>query len=213
MDAPQLYRVGSIAAFAYVAAQIAQRLIRIAMGDQPDPLLTRLETLDVVRASVIWLSFWALPVAFYALYRRLAGRFLHLALLGLAASLFFVACELFYRTIDLFVVTRHWAANPELAGRVALWNDVVDGWYVMLLAAHVIGLAAFAGALGLRGGRLERIAAAAIAAYTLVSVMRLAAYAVPTLEPICAALYFPTAVACFAAIGVTLRQRQADSVP
>lgn len=104
------------------------------------------------------------------------------------------------------MVTRLWAPRAELAGRVAAWNQIVDGWYVMLLVAHVIGVAAFAAALGWRGGRLERIAAAANAAYALITATRLAAYAVPALLPICVALYFPTALASFAAIGAVLRR-------
>jgi hypothetical protein len=74
------------------------------------------------------------------------------------------------------------------------------------VAAHAIGLTAFAVALGWRGGRLERIAAAAVAACALVTATSLIAYAVPALEPICVALSFPSAVASFAAIGVALRR-------
>jgi hypothetical protein len=194
LDCRRLYLAGSVAAFTYVAAQVVQKLIRLA-SDAP---LDRLDALDILRASVVWLSFWGIPVAYYALYRHLAGRRPQLALLGLAASILFVVCELGYRTVDLFVVTRRWAATrPDLVG---LWDQLVEGWYVALLIAHLVGLAAYACALG----RRQPVAAASLGAYGLVTAMRLVAYAFVPLEPICAALYFPTAVASAAAIGATL---------
>jgi hypothetical protein len=213
MDVPRLHLAGGLASLAYAAAQVTQWIIRSVASAPADPLSSRLSTLDQARAFVIWLSFWALPIAIYALFRRTVEHRPNWARLGLAASIWFVCCELCYRTIGLFVVTRQWtvrweqvsgAARAELAERIALWNELVLGWYVMLLTAHAIGLVAFACAIGWRGGWIDRLACLSLAAYGGVTGLRLVAYAVPALEPICAALYFPTAVPSFVAVGALL---------
>jgi hypothetical protein len=213
MDAPRLYLAGGMASLAYAAAQVTQRIIRLVASAPADGVSYRLSTLDQARAAAIWLSFWVLPIAFYALFRRTVEHRPTWARLGLAASIWFVCCELCYRTIDLFVVTRQWAvrweqasgaARTELAERIGLWNELVLGWYVMLLTAHAIGLFAFAWAIGWRGAWIDRLASFFLAAYGVVSALRLVAYAVPALEPICAALYFPTAVPSAIAVGALL---------
>jgi hypothetical protein len=221
----RLYLVGSIAAFAYAGAQVFQWALLLVTGPPPSAaaaLQARLSSLDVARAFVVWLSFWALPITFYALYTRLIAKRPGWARLGLGASMFFVSSELFYRTIDLFVVTQHWTvrwagatgpARAALAERIAVWDELVLGWYVMLLTAHFIGLAAFACAIDRRGAWLDRVAWLSLAAYAGVTGMRLVAYPVSALEPICTQLYFPTAVACFASAGGLLCAASRDRSP
>jgi hypothetical protein len=213
MNVRRLYLVGSIASFAYAGAQVIQWAVLLVMGTSPSAtaqLQARLASLDVARAFVVWLSFWGLPIAFYALFTRVIAQRPGWARLGLGASVFFVCSELFYRTIDLFVVTQQWtvrwaaatgSARAALAGRIAVWDELVLGWYVMLLTSHFIGLAAFACAVDRRGTWTDRIASLSLAAYASVTGLRLVAYPVSALEPICAQLYFPTAVACFASTG------------
>jgi hypothetical protein len=206
----RLYRAGSLAAFGYLAAQTAQELIVVASATPATALAERLAPLDHVRAFVLWLSFLVLPMAYWALSRLAASR-PSWSRIGLVASLAFVGCELAYRTIDLFVVTQWaetWAAADSgtrvaMARRIAAWDELVLGWYVLLLTLHAIGTFAFALALGPR----ERALFATLVAYTALMALRLGAYGSTVIERACEQLYFPIVAIGFATLAVVLWRR------
>jgi hypothetical protein len=154
-----------------------------------------------------------MPITFYALYRYTVERGSSWARLGLGASIWFACCDLCYRTIELWVVTRDWMARwaeasgaerAALVARIELWDELVGGWYVMLLTTHTIGLAAFAAALGSRGGWLDRLAFVSQVAYAVLCGLRLVAYVVPALGPICLAVFLPTVATASVVVGALL---------
>jgi hypothetical protein len=217
----RLYLAGGVAAAFFLLALTVQEIVLAAAGDPAAgeaELASRLSTAQLVRASLLWIGFWGLAVAFHALYVRTVSQRPYRAQVGLVASLVFVGCELSYRTIELFVITLRWTsawavatgdARAGLAKRIGLWDDVVGGWYVLLITAHLVGAIAFAAAVGWRGRWFDRAVFATLVGYALLLVLRLCAYLVPALAQLCNDLFFPVVASNMAALAVALLREPA----
>jgi hypothetical protein len=216
MNSRRLYLGGSISALYFLLALAVQQVVLAVAGDTGGgdaELQSRLSNAQIFRALLLWIGFWGLAVAFHALYVRTSSQHRYWARVGLATSLVFVGCELSYRTIDVFVVTLRWTAawavatgdaRAELAKRIALWDEVVGGWYVFLITAHLIGAVAFAAAVGRRGRWPDRALFATLVGYAVLLAMRLGAYLVPALGLLSNDIFFPVVGAHLLALAVAL---------
>jgi hypothetical protein len=214
MKPRHLFLAGGIAAFSFLVALTVQQIVLAqSHADAAAELQSHLSVADQLRAFLLWLAFFGQPVAYYALYVHTAAQRPGSARIGLVSSLFFIACELLYRTIELFVVTRQWTAawatsvgtaREDLAHRIALWDELVVGWYVLLLTAHLIGCVAYAGAVGWRGRWLDRATFLTLIAYALLIGLRLCSYLLPALGPVCNRIFFPVVASNLVALGALL---------
>jgi hypothetical protein len=140
-------------------------------------------------------------------YSAIALRYFRIApmasVLGLIFGAAFIGFEISARSIDFFVVGRHWAhhlapaassADRETALRqFAVWNDIVLGWTFALRLAALLASCAFAAATSNEKGSWYRLAQVAF----VLNGLRLLARLLGTfadqrwLDPLNTTLYFP----------------------
>jgi hypothetical protein len=151
------YLLAALCVLVFILAQTFQELsFRFwipASKTLQDDLLTHLLTADQVRALAVMGSILllALPFTVVALrYREIAPI---ASTLGLIFAAAFIGFEISDRSIDFFVIGRHWAhqfqdaAGPEretLLRRFALWNEIVEGWYFPLMLSYLLSSCLFA---------------------------------------------------------------------
>jgi len=152
------YFIAALCVLAFILAQIFQELASLFWIPSPhspqDDLLTRLMAVDQVRALLLMSSILFLTVPYTVLalrYRKVAPV---VSMLGLIFAVAFVGFEISARSIDFFVVGRHWAhqfhdaaAGPTrdaMLQRFALWNEIVEGWYFPLMLAYLLASCSFA---------------------------------------------------------------------
>jgi len=142
-------------AFLYVLAQAFQEVVlrstRTIASEQP--ILIRLNGADEARAFILLLSFFGLLAVFSALSLRCFEESPGPAVFGLCGGFLWIASELFYRTVDFFLVTRTWAVQYLQAGaaslqdavaqRIHIWDELVSAWYFVLLLAYLIASVSF----------------------------------------------------------------------
>lgn len=206
------YRLATACCAYYVIAQIIQQaafqhgINDAATGEQG--ILQRLLPLDQFRLSVILLSFFPILVAFAAVALRRIRSSPAAALLGFTFSFLFVAAELSARSIDLFLVSRKWAAEYHsatspaiqqlIAGRIQLWDESLEAFYFVLLAGHLLASTCFAIATW-DDDRWNRIVAIAF----VLNAVRLASRVAEGylgqrwLDPVNDAVYFPAVALIF----------------
>jgi hypothetical protein len=202
---------GGLAATGYVAAAVAQRVIRaLFLGSRESPaeaILVRVQTADQVRATLVLVSIFLSLVVFVAIGINRVKRAPGAVALGLASGVLFVAMEIWYRSIDLFLVSQRWAhayrqANIEtpkqqLLQRVTDWEHLVEALYFSLLLALFLSVTSFAVALGRDSNRWVRLACLGWVLYGASVLLRLlGGYAgLDWLEPFNSQAYLPCAVA------------------
>jgi hypothetical protein len=152
------YRFATACCAYYVIAQVIQEaafrngINDAAAGEQG--ILQRLLPLDQFRLVVILFSFFPILVAFAAVALRRIRPSLAASVLGFTFSFLFVTAEVSARSIDLFLVSRKWAAEYHsaaapviqqlIAGRIQLWEESVGAIYFVLLAGHLLASTCFA---------------------------------------------------------------------
>jgi len=147
MPHPRLFAVAAVCAGFYLAAQTLQHVLRLTVLPPPATpeaeALMRMLPAETLRAVVLLLSFFALIPIYVAValdrFRAAPGA----AVCGAIFGTMFVLLEISYRTIDLFVVSGVWAHAGEL-GRLSLWDQAVNGWYLILLLSYFLSSVCFA---------------------------------------------------------------------
>jgi hypothetical protein len=216
------YRFGAVCCGYYVTAQFIQELtFHFGINDSAvgeAEILQRLTRLDQVRAILILLGFTFIPIitafAGVALCRyRLRPA---ASLLGFAFAVLFVAAEMSVRSIDYFLVSRHWAvayraaSSPAVqqvfADRIASWDASVGALYFALLGVHLLSSICFAIAIWDGHDIWNRLVALGFAATAFEGVGRLAEGYLGQgwLDGVNHALYFPVVVLSFGTLAVWL---------
>lgn len=187
-------------------------------------ILRRLTFLDQFRAVVLLLGFSLIPIL--AAYAGATLRRYRLrpaaSLLGFAFSVLFVGSEAGVRSIDLFLVSKKWAAayqatvdatvRAAIAGQIQTWDDAVGAFYYALLGAHLLSSLCFAIATWDRDNFWDCAVAVGFAATTVECASRLAeGYLGQTwLNRLNYAVYFPIVLLNFGTLAVWL-WRQTDA--
>jgi hypothetical protein len=154
------YRLAALCCAYYVTAQLLQNIIlHLGINDSASgeaEILQRLTFLDRFRAIALLLGFSIVPIL--AAYAGVALRRYALrpaaSLLGFGYAVLFVGSESAVRSIDLFLVSKYWAAayhatadatiRAVIAGRIQTWDDAVGAFYYALLGAHLLSSLCFA---------------------------------------------------------------------
>ena len=183
------YRFAALCGLYYVAAQLLQEIVfHLGINDSASgeaEILQRLTFLDQFRAVALLLGFSFIPIL--AAYAGVALRRYPLrpaaSLLGFAFSLLFVGSEAGVRSIDLFFVSKKWAAAYQatsdvtiragIAGQIQTWDDAVGAFYYALLGAHLLSSLCFAFATWDRESFWNRAVALGFAATTVECASRL----------------------------------------
>jgi hypothetical protein len=222
------YRLAAVCCAYYVAAQLLQEIVfHMGLNDSASgeaEILQRLTSLDQFRAVALLLGFSLIPIL--AAYAGVALRRYALrpaaALLGFAFSLLFVGSEAGVRSIDLFLVSKKWAAayqatmdattRAAVAGQIQKWDDAVGAFYYALLGAHVLSSLCFAIATWDRESFWDRVVALGFAATTVECASRLAEgyMGQAWLGRLNYAAYFPIVFLNFGTLAIWL-WRQADT--
>jgi hypothetical protein len=218
-----LHAVAAGGAIFYLAVQTVQRILFAFVLPRPssplEELLLRQHPADAARALLLLASFFALVPVYVAVARLRRHRAPGAASCGVLSGLLFVAFELAYRSLDLFLVGGPWAdaarASPSAAAdilaRVALWEQAVEAWYFPLLATHLASSTAFTIACWPRAGddRWHWLAAASFGLNALRLAARLlGGYAgIAPLAAFSGALYFPAVALVTALLAVWLVRR------
>jgi hypothetical protein len=207
----RLSSLGAVCGAGYVVAAITQRIIRaffVAANALPaQAMLLRCQTADLFRATLVLLSIFMSLVVFAAIAINRVKRAPGAVLLGLASGVVFVGLEVWYRSIDLFLVSLHWArefrdANVEtvkqqLLERTTEWERLVEALYFPLLVALLLTVASFALALAGDRRRWARLAALGWTLYGTSILLRILGGYVGLgwLEPFNIRAYLPCAAA------------------
>jgi hypothetical protein len=216
------YRLAAFCSAYYVVAQLLQEIVfHLGLNDAASgeaEILQRLTFLDQFRAWALLLAFSFIPIlAAYAgvALRRYSFR-PTASLLGLAYSLLFVGSEAGARSIDLFLVSKKWAAGYQatadatiragIAGQIQTWDDAVGAFYYALLGAHLLSALCFALATWDRESFWDRAVAVGFVATAVECVSRLAeGYLGQTwLDSLNRAAYFPIVLLNFGTLAVWL---------
>jgi hypothetical protein len=223
------YRLAAVCCVYYVAAQLLQEIVfHLGVNDSASgeaEILQRLTFLDQFRAVALLLGFTLIPIlaayAGVALCRyalRPAA-----SLLGFAYAVLFVGSEAGVRSIDLFLVSKHWAAayhatadatiRAGIAGRIQTWDDTVGAFYYALLGAHLLSSLCFALATWDWERFWDRAVAIGFAATTVECASRLAeGYLGQTwLSRLNYGAYFPIVVLNFGTLAVWLWRQAATT--
>jgi hypothetical protein len=169
-----MYFFATLCAGFYLVAQTLQQiLVRAVLPESAAPLdelLGRHAPAEVLRAVAILSSMFLMVPVYAAIALRRLRRSPGAAACGFAFGLLFVAFEVSYRSLDLFLVGGTWAdavrTDPTAAAavleRVAWWEQAVGAWYFPLLAVHLGSSIAFTLACWPRrgGDRWDWLAAA-----------------------------------------------------
>jgi hypothetical protein len=172
---PPMYLFATLCAGFYLIAQTLQRILLLAVlpeyASPLDELLGSRAPAETLRAVAILSSMFLMVPVYAAVALRRFRRSPGAAVCGFAFGLLFVAFEVAYRSLDLFLVGGTWAdavrADPAAAAavleRVALWEQAVGAWYFPLLTVHLGSTIAFTFACWPRrgGDRWDWLAAAA----------------------------------------------------
>lgn len=152
------YFIAALCILSFLAAQTFQELAYSfwipAANSAQDDLLSRLLTIDKIRALLLMGSivFLIVPYTVIAMrYRKVAPVASVVGLLFVAA---FIGFEISARSIEFFVISRHWAPQFHDAGsgavrdtvlrHFAVWNEMVQGWYFPLMLSYMLSSCAFA---------------------------------------------------------------------
>jgi hypothetical protein len=204
---PLFLRLAAAGSAAFVVAQLIQRALGLWGPRAADEILQRLLPTDQLRLALVGGTIGLLPVAYAAVYLQTRRAAPGAALLGLIAGCGFVGFELAYRSIDLLVVSRSWApaaaAGTLPAARFALWDELVQAWYLPLLLLHAGSSAGFAVATAARGDRWLSFALAANAVRAVLRSLQMNA-GLTVLAPLNAALYLPVTLACYGGLALWL---------
>jgi hypothetical protein len=183
------YRLAALCSVYYIAAQLLQQIVfhmglnNSASGEAE--ILQRLTFLDQFRAVVLLLGFSIIPIlaAYAGVALRRYPRRPATSLLGFVFSLLFVGSEAGVRSIDLFLVSKKWAADYQatadvairagIAGRIQTWDDAVGAFYYALLGAHLLSSLCFTLATWDRESLWDRAVAVGFAATTVECASRL----------------------------------------
>lgn len=201
---------GACAIF-YIAAQSFQEVVfrMLKAGDPLQSIATRATPLDQLHALLILLGIFLCIPLFGALTLRLYSRSPISAALGFTFGFFFVICEVLYRSVDLFVASRQWAAQymaaesqavrAVLAVRIQTWDEVVSGWYFGLLLAVLATSVSFAIAAWSRQDRKDQWLSFVFQFDALRTLIRLAGEfgGIDSLMRITYAIYFPGVLITF----------------
>jgi len=209
LDSRGFYRLGAACCVYYVFAQFIQEItFHYGINDSATgqaEILQRVLPLDQLRAVLILLGFSFIPIlTAYAAVTLLRYRLRPAAsALGLVFSSVFVGMELSIRSVDLFLISRTWAAQYQaaasdalrqaIAGRIQIWDESVGALYFALLGAHLLASVCFAIALWDRDDKWNRIVALGFALTAIECTGRIAeGYLGQTwLDGPTHALYFP----------------------
>jgi hypothetical protein len=212
--------LGAAAAALYVGAQLFQAwAFRFGLprgSGIEHEVATRLLPLDHARQLAVFASLAAIPLAYAALALATARRRPGAALVGLLCGTVFAILETAYRSVDLFAggawarelaATSDPAVHAALAGRFALFDEVVAALYLPLLLAHGAASVAFAVATW-SPARRDRTLAAVWAANGVRAGMRVLQMhaGVAAMAPVNAALYLPVSLATYGALALWLAQ-------
>ena len=186
-------------------------------------ILIRLQYADRLRGACVLLGILLLLLAYYGIaFRRLACK-PATSLLALMFSILFVSTELCYRTVDLFVVSMRWApqyfvtsslaTRGVISGRIQVWDEVVAGWYFLLLFAHLLASLFFFAATWDRTNRWNQAVAFAFSLNSVRIVGRLLeGYAGQKwLEPFNTHLYYPLHLIIFGMVALWLWHQDASA--
>lgn len=215
----RLLWAGAASAAFFVAAQVYQLVVnRLVLGPAHglDAEVAQLVAPAAqLRQALILASLFALPATFGALAwaRRREAPFA--AVFGFVFGLVFVIAELFYRGIELILVTRVWgvaylaaegAARASLGARIEAWDEFVAAWYFVLLMAHLLASLCLLATTSKPRDGWDRALAFAFALNALRLVLRLSgAFAgLPLLAAISRTLYFPAVLVIFGTIALWL---------
>jgi hypothetical protein len=196
----RLSTLGAACATGYVLAAVTQRLIRaFFLGPDASPvqaILVRCQTADRFRATLVLFSIFLSLVVFAAIAMNRVNRSPGAVLLGLLGGVLFVAMEVWYRSIDLFLVSMQWAreyrdatsetVQQQLLARTTEWDRLVEALYFPLLLALLLAVASFA--LALAGDRRRWVRLAGLG----------------WLEPFNAHAYLPCAIAGYGLTAIWL---------
>jgi hypothetical protein len=223
------YRLTAVCCVYYVAAQLLQEIVfHLGLNDAASgqaEILQRLTYLDQLRAVALLLSFSFIPIL--AAYGGVALRQYALrpaaSMLGFAFSVLFVGSEAGVRSIDLFLVSKKWAAAYQatanattragIAGQIQTWDDAVGAFYYALLGAHLLSSLCFAVATWDRESFWDRTVALGFAATTVECASRLAEgyLGQAWLDAPNHAAYFPIVLFNFGTLAVWLWRRGATT--
>jgi hypothetical protein len=150
-------RLAALGALCYVGAQVFQWMV---IGVAPTPaspeeaIVNRLLPLARARSVVVMVSFPAVLLAYAGVALCALRRSPGAAIAGFAFAFMFVAVEMAYRSVDVFVVTEQWArllhdsGNAALTARIveraALWREIVNALYFPLLLSNALASMALA---------------------------------------------------------------------
>ena len=216
------YCLGAVCCIYYVVAQLLQEIVfHLGISDSASgeaEILQRLTSLDQFRAVVLLLAFSFIPIL--AAYAGVALRRYPLrpaaSLLGFAFALLFVGSEAGVRSIDLFLVSKKWAAAYQatvdatiragIARQIQTWDDAVEAFYYALLGVHLLSSLCFAVAAWDRESFWDRAVSLGFAATTIECASRLAeGYLGQTwLDGVNHAAYFPVVLLNFGTLAVWL---------
>jgi hypothetical protein len=207
-------RLGSVCALLYALVTVG---VNVSRAIHPDPSALRQAVLDPTVQAREWVLFWALFILFgtwLALAEHLSrGQGRPWARAGLVFTALFCAVELTHRSVLLVaapVVARRSIGSGLEAFGATTWllglEHTVAGLYVVLIAAHGLGSAAFA--ISAAGGGPERLIRWALGANAVRLALRFLEFPVGlrALEAVNAAIYAPAVTLIFAAVGVALWQ-------
>ena len=200
-----LCRLGAVFAVLNIAIQSFQNIAYRMIPEDASgaaAIAVRALPLDRARAIAVLLSIPLLFIIFSATVLDRVRRAPGAALIGFAASLFYVMFELSYRSIDFFYISIRTVHAYQIAeldtvkqaliARVSEWDALVSTIYFPLVLVGMTANAAFA--ISLRGER-GWIARVGFAGWTINAVRLLPRVlgfvGVTWLEPLNAAIYFP----------------------
>jgi len=220
------YRFASVCAAVYVVAQIFQDYtFHHGISDSPageQAILQRPIPLDQFRLTLLLLSFFPITVAFAAVALRQVRTRPAASVLGFTFSLLFVIAEIVNRSIDLFVISKQWAAQYQatasmaarqaIAERIEVWTQSFSGYYFLIRIGLLLGCSAFAIATWDRRERWNQFIAVVFAANAVRSAGRLAEgfMGQAWLAPVNDAIYFPATVLINGSLAVWLWKQAQD---
>lgn len=213
------FLLAAVCAFLYLAAQIFQAIV-LKFWDPitfavDDAILARLLPLNQIRSVVVLLGFPAVLIAYAGVAMSAFLRSAGAATLGLIFISMFVALELSYRSVDLFLVTQDWAAQyrdtvdptvrAALGERVGAWEGAVRALYFPLLLGHALGSAFLARAVWDANG-WNRLMAGLLALNAMRATTRVLELhaGLESLSGFNAAIYMPATLLLFGFMGIWL---------
>jgi len=215
----RLSYLGAACAVIYVLAAAVQKVVHGHFPANPPPaqaILIRGQAIDVLRATLVLLAITLSMMVFVAIAIHRVRRSPGAVLLGLPFAVLWIALELWYRSLDLFVVSLQWARaygaasdealQRQLLERTIQWDDIVVALYFPLLIVLLVAVICFACALWTAPRRMVRASAFGWSIYGATVLSRiLGGYAgLVCLEPFNEHAYFPAAVLAYGTTAIWL---------